>query len=199
MDIYQVLEIVGVTLWIVYLLLAVHEIIWCWLFGILASLVTIFNFYEHQIYAEAIVNVYYVLAAIYGWYYWDKLQKENKSARVPVNVWSFQKHIVYYCSTAIVAFVWGTIQHRHTDSPRPYIDAATASFSFLTTYMEARKVLTTWINWFVINVCLVYLQIDRGIPIYAALSAFFAVMSIRGFFRWRKSYRKAQICRILRN
>ncbi|PZP49252.1 MAG: hypothetical protein DI598_08305 [Pseudopedobacter saltans] len=184
----QILEYVGVALWIVYLVLAVQEIIWCWIFGILASLLNIFNFYEHQIYAEAVVNVYYVLAAIYGWHHWSELKSKNESARVPVQVWSIQKHVIFYISTAIIAFIWGTILHLRTDSPRPYIDASTASFSFLTTYMEARKILTTWINWFVINIFLVFLQIDRNIPTYAALSAFFAIMSIRGFYRWRKSY-----------
>lgn len=188
MDTFKLLEYIGVGLWVVYLVLAVQEKIACWIFGILASLITIVNFYHSKIYSEAIVNIYYVLAAIYGWYYWNKLKKANQSARVPVQIWSWQKHIAFYISTAVVAYTWGTIMHRHTDSPRPYIDAATASFSFLTTYMEAQKVLTTWLNWFVINICLVYLQIDRGIPVYAALSAFFALMSIRGFFRWRKSY-----------
>lgn len=184
----HILEYTGVALWIIYLVLAVQEIIWCWLFGILASLVTIFNFYEHQIYAEAVVNIYYVLAGMYGWYHWNELKKKNQSARVPVQVWSMQKHLVFYISTAVIALTWGTLLHKHTNSPRPYVDASTASFSFLTTYMEARKVLTTWINWFVINLFLVYLQIDRGIPVYAALSAFFALMSIRGFFKWRKTY-----------
>ena len=184
----HILEYTGVALWIIYLVLAVQEIIWCWLFGILASLVTIFNFYEHQIYAEAVVNIYYVLAGMYGWYHWNELKKKNQSARVPVQVWSMQKHLIFYISTAVIALTWGTLLHKHTNSPRPYVDASTASFSFLTTYMEARKVLTTWINWFVINLFLVYLQIDRGIPVYAALSAFFALMSIRGFFKWRKTY-----------
>ena len=189
----ELLEYIGVSLWIIYLVLAVQEIIWCWLFGILASLLTIFNFYEHQIYAEAIVNVYYVLAAIYGWYHWNNLKKKSQSARVPVKIWSLKEHLIFYVLTAAVAFTWGNIMHKHTDSPRPYIDAATASFSFLTTYMEARKVLTTWINWFIINIFLVFLQIDRGIPVYAGLSAFFAIMSVRGFYKWRKTYLEGKV------
>ena len=188
MDTFRLLEWIGVGLWIVYLVLAVQENIACWLFGILASLATIVNFYHSKIYSEAIVNVYYVLAAMYGWYYWHKQKKNNKQAKVPVQVWSVQKHVVFYLATAVVAVTWGTVMHRHTDSPRPYMDATTASFSFLTTFMEARKVLTTWVNWCVINICLVYLQMDRHIPVYAGLSAFFAAMSIRGFYRWRKSY-----------
>lgn len=187
---FEILEWIGVCLWVIYLILAVQEKIACWIFGILASSITIVNFYHGKIYSEAIVNVYYIFAAIYGWYYWNKLKKENQSARVPVTIWSLSKHIAFYLSTAVIAFVWGTVLHKHTDSPRPYIDAATASFSFLTTYMEARKVLTTWINWFIINAFLVYLQIDRQLPVYAGLSAFFAIMSIRGFFKWRKTYQE---------
>ncbi|MFT4205152.1 MAG: nicotinamide riboside transporter PnuC [Chitinophagaceae bacterium] len=188
MDTFKILEYIGVALWVVYLTLAVQEKIACWIFGILASCITIVNFYHSKIYSEALVNCYYVFAGAYGWYNWSRHQKENKSARVPVQVWSLSRHIVFYVATALVALTWGIVMHRHTDSPKPYIDATTAAFSFLTTYMEARKVLTTWLNWFVINLCLVYLQVDRHIPLYAGLSAFFALMSIRGYFKWRQTW-----------
>jgi nicotinamide mononucleotide transporter len=187
----EFLQCIGVIFWIIYLLLAVQENIWCWLFGILASAVTVFNFFESKIYSEAFVNVYYIGAAIYGWNYWLKNRKnETNQSKAPVHIWSLKAHFIGYISTAIFAVILGFFLQKYTDSPRPYLDAATASFSFLTTFMEARKVLTTWVNWFIINCFLVYLQINRHLYPYAGLSAFFAIMSIRGFYNWRKSYWK---------
>lgn len=185
----EILQYTGVIFWIIYLLLAVQENIWCWLFGIMASALTVFNFFESKIYSEAFVNVYYIGAAIYGWNYWLKNRKNDAAqSKAPVQIWSLKAHLIGYISTAIFAIFLGFILDKYTDSPRPYLDAATASFSFLTTFMEARKVLTTWVNWFIINCFLVYLQINRHLYPYAGLSAFFAIMSVRGFYNWRKSY-----------
>lgn len=188
MDLLKVLEIVGVSLWIIYLLLAVNEKIACWIFGILASCITIYNFYQGKLYSEAIVNFYYVGAGIYGWYYWAKQKRSSGTNTAPVRQWTVKKHLITYSITIAAALIWGNFMHIYTDAPRPFIDSFTACFSFLTTFMEARKILTTWINWFCINVVLVFLQIDRGLPVYAGLSALFAVMSIVGFIKWRRSY-----------
>ena len=192
MNALKILEIAGVVLWIIYLLLAVNEKIACWIFGILASCITIYNFYHGKLYSEAIVNVYYVGAGIYGWYYWAKQKKASGTNNTPVSKWTVKKHFFTYSLTIVAALLWGSFMHKNTDSPRPYIDSFTACFSFLTTFMEARKILTTWINWFCINIVLVYLQVDRGLPVYAGLSALFAFMSIIGFIKWRRSYMSLQ-------
>lgn len=191
MDIFKIIELIGVLFWIVYLTLAVWENIWCWIFGILASAITVILFYHAKIYLESVLNIYYIGAGMYGWYHWMKMRKNVSSGQknnTPVAVWSWTAHLISFVTTAMVCAALGTLMKRYTDSPRPYVDAATASFSFLATFMETRKVLTCWIYWFVINIVLVALQIDRGIYLYAGLSGFFVVMSVPGFLKWRKSY-----------
>lgn len=190
MDFFKIIELTGVVFWVAYLLLVIKESIWCWIFGITASLITILLFYHSKIYLEAILNIYYVAAGCYGWYYWIKAGKEAASAKkkAPVVVWSLQKHLLTFALAVIVWGILSFIMHKYTDSPRPQVDAATATFSFLATFMETRKVLTCWIYWFLINGVLVWLQMDRGIYLYAGLSAFYAIMSIPGFLSWRKSY-----------
>lgn len=184
------LEIVGVLFWAIYLILVVKENIWCWPFAIVASITTIFLFYQAKIYLEAVLNIYYVAAACYGWYYWSRRRQSsisNQSKGPPVIRWSWQLHLLSFLVTASIAYGLGTLTKTYTDSPRPYIDASLASFSFLATLMETRKVLTCWVYWFLVNIGLVILQIDREIYLYAGLSSFFVIMSVTGFIRWRKS------------
>ena len=188
------LEIVGVACWAIYLFLVVRENIWCWPFAIIGASITIFLFYQNKIYMEALINVYYVGAASYGWYYWSKhkisegrfLQNEKK--KVPVILWSWKVHLITFLATALFAFGLGHLMKTYTDSARPFVDAGLASFSFLATMMETRKVLTCWVYWFLVNIGLATLQIDRGIYLYAGLSSLFVIMSVFGFIGWRKSY-----------
>lgn len=141
---------------------------------------------------EALLNVYYVGAACYGWYYWSKMKNKGiqtgETAKAPVKLWSWQLHVLTFLGTAATAVGLGYLMKTYTDSPRPFLDAPLAAFSFLATFMEARKVFTCWVYWFVVNVGLVILQIDREIYLYAGLSSFFVIMSVPGFIRWRRSY-----------
>lgn len=192
MDPFKILEIVGVAFWLIYLLLLVRENIWCWIFGIMASIITVVMFYHSKIYMEALLNVYYVGVGFYGWYYWATARKTKGSEpdmeKAPVALWPWKLHLLTFVTAAAGGIGLGFVMMHHTDSPRPFLDASLAAFSFLATIMQARKVFTCWLYWIVINICLVGLQIDRGIYFYAALSAFYVIMSASGFLRWRKSY-----------
>lgn len=196
MDIFLILEIAGVACWLAYLLLLVRQNIWCWIFGIVASIITVVMFYHSKIYMEALLNVYYVGVGAYGWYYWATAGKDGKARsaeqNAPVSLWSWRTHLLTFAAAAALGIGIGLAMRHYTDSPRPFLDASLATFSALTTIMQARKVYTCWLYWIGINAALVGLQADRGIYLYAALSAFYVMMSISGFVKWRRAYRLQQ-------
>lgn len=193
LDVFLILEIAGVACWVAYLLLLVRQNIWCWIFGIVASIITVVMFYHSKIYMEALLNVYYVGVGCYGWYYWatagrgDSARSAQRNA--PVSLWSWRAHVWTFLATAAVGLGIGLIMQAYTDAPRPFLDAMLASFSALTTIMQARKVYTCWLYWIGINAALVALQADRGIYLYALLSAFYVITSISGFIKWQRDYR----------
>lgn len=193
METFLILEIAGVACWLAYLLLLVRQNIWCWIFGIVASIITVVMFYHSKIYMEALLNVYYVGVGCYGWYYWATAGKsggeQSTEQKAPVSLWSSRTHILTFLAAAVLGIGIGLVMQHYTDAPRPYLDATLASFSALTTIMQARKVYTCWLYWIGINASLVGLQIDRGIYLYAALSAFYVIMSVSGFLKWQRDYR----------
>jgi len=193
LDVFLILEIAGVACWVAYLLLLVRQNIWCWIFGIVASIITVVMFYHSKIYMEALLNVYYVGVGCYGWYYWATAGRDDsaRSAQrnAPVSLWSWRAHVWTFLATAAVGLGIGLIMQAYTDAPRPFLDAMLASFSALTTIMQARKVYTCWLYWIGINAALVALQADRGIYLYALLSAFYVITSISGFIKWQRDYR----------
>ncbi len=40
--------------------------------GIIASAITIYLFWHGRLYAESLLNLYYVIMSVYGWWYWIK-------------------------------------------------------------------------------------------------------------------------------
>ncbi|PZP49253.1 MAG: hypothetical protein DI598_08310 [Pseudopedobacter saltans] len=188
MDFYKVLETIGLVVGLLYLILIIKENIWCWIFGIIGSAITVFLYFHTKLYLESILNAYYILSGIYGWWYWLNAKEKSDKANVPVVRWKPTYHILNIIVCLLLSVGVGFLMKKYTDSPRPFVDATIAIFSFSATYLEARKVLSAWTYWFIINAASIALQFDRGLTIYAYLSIVYTIMSVVGYFQWKKSY-----------
>jgi nicotinamide mononucleotide transporter len=161
--------------------------IWCWSFGILASLLSIFLFVEVKLYSEAVLYLFYIIMGIYGWFEWKKDFSEN--SEIIIQKWNFSVHIKWILVCIFGIFSLGYYFSSSSDAVRPYADASTTIFSFLATYMETKKILSSWYFWIVINAFSVWLYAERGLFIYSAQMIIFAILSVVGLLRWMKDYR----------
>ena len=179
-----ILEIISVLLSLLFLVLVIRENIWCWAFGILSSFISIFLFVEAKLYSEAILYGFYVLIGFYGWYQWSYNKEENTY----IKEWRINKHLVAISLGVLGIAGLGTFFKQQTDATVPYMDASSTMFSFIASYMEAHKILSTWIYWILINGFTIGLYLYKGLHIYASLMVIYFVMSFVGWFTWRKRF-----------
>ena len=180
------IEIIAVLLNLVYLVLLIKENIWCWPSGILASLLSIYLFYNARLYSEVILYSFYVLIGIYGWLVWSgKLSKESN---VLIKKWKVKPHIVAFLIGILGTLGLGYYFGTKTDADKPYLDAFSTSFSFVASFMEAHKVLSAWVYWIVLNLFSIWLYYSRELHIYSGLMVVYTVASIWGLLEWRKKY-----------
>ena len=90
MEFLNVLEWISVFFNLLFVVLIIKELKIGWIFGILGSLVSIFLFYQTQLYSEAVLYSYYVVMGFYGWWRWS----EPGNKLLPVMVWGTKKHLV---------------------------------------------------------------------------------------------------------
>ena len=185
MEINSILEIIGTILNLAFLILVIRENIWCWLFGIIGSLVSIYLFIETKLYSESILYSYYVIMGIYGWRKWSSSNKGNQLRVSEVSLLVHGGWIIFSTSLAIAL---GWLFSNHTDANNPYFDAFTTVFAFLATYFEAIKLRSAWLYWIVINGLSVWLYMQRGLEIYSGLMLIYFILSFVGLLKWQKSY-----------
>jgi len=159
----------------------------CWFFGILASGLYIISCFHAKIYLEAGLNFYYVAVGFYGWHLWLKKNGNKKNETLQITEWRAIAHIVNILICVALTILLGRIEQKYTSSPRPFFDAAITVFGFSATILEARKVLSAWIYWFIINGATVVLMLDRSMPIYALQYAVLTALCVKGYLDWRKS------------
>ena len=64
------LEIFGTIVGLIYLWLEYRANIYLWIAGIVMPAIYIFVYYKAGLYADFGINIYYLIAAIYGWFFW---------------------------------------------------------------------------------------------------------------------------------
>lgn len=180
-----ILEILAVGFNLIYLFLLMKERISCWYFGIVGSLISIFLFYRIGLYSESILYIYYVVIGIYGFKFWSK--KSNGSTQLIITPIHLKKHFVFWIVIGtILAISLGSFFKEFTDATNPYLDAFTTIFSFIASYLEARKIISSWIYWMVINTATLVLYFEQQLWLYLALTLVYVVFSVLGYFEWKK-------------
>ena len=64
------LEIFGTLVGLVYLWLEYRASIYLWIAGVVMPAIYIFVYYKAGLYADFGINIYYLIAAVYGWFFW---------------------------------------------------------------------------------------------------------------------------------
>ena len=188
-------EILGTILGLVYILLSVKQRIFTWPTGIISSILFVIVFFQAQIYANALLQFYYVGIGFYGWYYWLKGKRESPEGHLPVRRMSPSLGIKL---GAILVPLTGTIYYilsEYTDSPVPLMDASTTALSILATWLMARKILFNWIIWIIADFAAAGLYIYRGLIPTSLLYLVYTVLAFYGYFEWKKSVEKTEYVR----
>jgi len=206
-------EAIAVALAIAYLVLAIRESVWCWPAGIGSTLIYLVLFYGSRLYAECVLQLFYVGVSIYGWHRWASAAKQESAlaclpqgeptadpnrvggAQAPTRIvtWRPGQHAVALCAIVLLAAVSGALLSTYTPAALPYLDSLTAWASVVTTWMVARKVLENWFYWFVIDSLSVYIYVRRGLWLTAGLFLLYLVLIVIGYRAWRRTMLDARM------
>lgn len=180
------IEIFGAITGLIYLYFEVKQKIWLWPLGIITSSFYIYIFFTSKFYADMGLQVYYLIISIYGWYHW--LHGNNKTQKEELSITRIKPKTIFAtsCITVLLFVALYQILSKLTDSPIPIGDAFTTALSITATWMLAQKIIEHWYLWVVINAVSLALYIYKGLYPTSVLFLFYTVMSVVGYFQWKK-------------
>jgi len=182
------LEIFGAVTGLLYVWLEIKQKPVMWVIGFISSLVYVFVNLQSKIYGYAALNVYYVTVSIYGWYCWRYArQPDSKENGLHISRIRISLTLVLTVIFAVLYIGCGYVLKHFTDSPIPFYDALGTSLSIVATWMLARKILEHWMLWIFINFFSATLYFYRELYPTTVLFVVYGIMSIVGWYKWRKS------------
>lgn len=178
------LETTAVILALAYLLLAMRQNRLCWIAAFVSALLYLVIFAEVKLYMEAGLQIIYAVMAVVGWIFWGV---NNSHDTLPVTTRPWQFHMGTLVLIGVCTWISGSLLTTYTDAARPFIDAGTTVSAIVCTWMVTRKILENWLYWIVINAVSVWLFTDRGLSLTSGLFALYIVLSVAGYFSWRRT------------
>ena len=186
-----IIEWIAAALGVVNISLLIFRSVWNYPFGIAMVILYIVVFYQERLYAEAGLQVFFILAQLWGWWLWLKVGGEDD--RVPVRWLDWLSRGVWVMVTAAVSVNLGWAMHSFTNAALPYADSAIAGASVAAQILLAYRRIENWVLWIVIDVAAVALYIDRGLYPTAGLYGGFLVLSLIGLKEWIEAEQRSRV------
>ena len=178
-------EILGFVTGGVCVLLAARRNIWNFPIGILNNVVFFVVFAGAALYADAGLQVVFLVLAVMGWVGWLRHRGRDDKALVVSTPRRaiLPMALATVALTAVIAFAL----HFYTDSTTEIADAATTAVSLVAQYMLNRRWIENWFVWIAVDVAYVALYLSKGLVITGGLYVLFIAFCVVGYVGWTKA------------
>lgn len=163
--------------------LAVVENIWNWPLGIINAGFFLALFSSSHLYADAGLQVVYVILGFVGWYLW--LRGGKNRSQLSVSRISLKEAAVLLL-LGVVATYGFTKFLGHIGDVAPFWDGLTTISSLVAQYMLTKKYLENWYVWIITDVIYIALYFFKHLALTAVLYAIFLTMCVIAVRGWQR-------------
>ncbi len=181
-ELLKSLEWIAAGLGLINITLLIFRSQWNFAFAIASVALYVLIFFESRLYAESGLQVFFILANIWGWTLWHKASRGD--AKVPVRWLDWSSRMCWLAVTAAISLNLGWLMHRYTDAAMPFADSAIAGASVAAQILLGYRRIENWVIWIAVDIAAVLLYIDRGLYPTAGLYGGMLVMSLFGLKEW---------------
>ena len=209
------LEFIAAVLGITSVFYAKKENILVYPTGIISTGLYVYLLSQWALYGDLIINIYYTLMSLYGWYMWTRISKKTHEPLkiTRANYLDNIKAFAIFVFTAIFVI----IAYRHYNvipdlnfmdsihyafqkisagsliefrKATPYLDTFTTAAAFVAMWLMANKKIENWIFWIITNIVSIPLYFVKGYGFTGIQYTIFFVLAFLGFKEWKKNLNK---------
>jgi nicotinamide mononucleotide transporter len=171
--------------WCVWLVVRQHVLNWP--IGILNNVVFFALFLHNGLYADANLQIVYLLLGGYGWWAW--LRGGERHSHLAVSRTTHGQWVVLAAIGVAATAGLTVLLALATDSTVPLGDAVTTVLSLLATWGQARKKIESWWLWIAADVIYLPLYGYKQLWLTALLYLGFIALCVAGLRSWLADHR----------
>ncbi len=161
--------------------------------GLLATIITTYLLYVAGYLGDMMLNAYFSIMSIYGWYNWSK--KDNAADSLPISRTNTKEKIIGVLLFFITIFVVFGVYNwfNHEIKKEHYIDILASGIFFTGMWYMAIKKIENWTLWIIGDLIVTPLYAYRGLGILSLQYLIFTIMAVSAYLEWRKVLNNSQI------
>ena len=180
------LEFLAFSFGIISVIYAKKENILVYPTGIICTVITVYILYKAQYFGDMMMNIYYSLMSIYGWWNWSRIENDKYLLKIT----RFSKNdlgltVFLFLLTVTITYAVYTFNLTEIKIPN-YIDMFTSGLFFTAMWLMANKKLESWIFWIIGDIITVPLYAYRGLGMLSLQYIIFTILAIQGYIEWKK-------------
>ena len=156
--------------------------------GIINTSIFVYLLVKWELLGDMIINIYYFLMSIYGWYYWTR--KSNNQEYTPITKINELDMkiilIIIISSTLFVSYLYSFFDK--WSGLVSYIDIFTTAIFFAGMWLMARRKIESWFFWILGDVISVPLYFVKGLAFSSFQYLIFTLIAVAGYYKWKSIY-----------
>ena len=186
-----ILEITGVVFGLLSVWFSKNNNILVFPTGMISTSIFVYLLYKWVLLGDMMINAYYFIVSIYGWYVWTR--KQNNVV-TPISTLNYKEK-----KTSILIFVFSIIfvysiyvYFDKWNSFTAYIDNLTTAIFFVGMWLMAKRKIENWIFWIIGDVISIPLYFYKGLTFTSLQYLIFTFIAIAGYYSWKKILNKSK-------
>jgi len=158
--------------------------------GLVATIITVYLLYKAQYFGDMMMNIYYTIMSIYGWWNWSRMK--NNKVVVPISTTTIKEKILGIILVILTMLVTYEVYKYFGNEIKTenYLDIFTSGVFFTAMWYMANKKIENWALWILADLITVPLYAYRGLGILSLQYLIFTILAIQGYLAWNKTLHK---------
>ncbi|EAQ42997.1 nicotinamide riboside transporter PnuC [Polaribacter sp. MED152] len=184
------LEIIAVIFGFLSVWYSKQNKIWVFPTGMVSTVIFVYLLYKWELLGDMMINAYYFIMSIYGWYIWTS--KVDETHVTPISRTTKKEKttsVFIFIATLIFVYLIYTKFDKWT-SWVAYVDTTTTAIFFVGMWLMAKRKIENWIFWIVGDLISIPLYFYKGFTFTSFQYLGFTFIAIFGYLTWKKSLHK---------
>lgn len=181
-----VLELVAVFFGLMSVCFAKKDNILVFPTGLVSTFIYAYLLWKWELLGDSMINVYYFVMSIYGWYHWTR--KKGDVEEFPVSIVIKSESIiatVIFVLTLVFVYIVYQYFDKFTNWYN-YVDTFLTAIFFVGMWLMAKRKVENWIFWIVGDFISIPLYFCKGYTFTALQYLVFTVLAVFGYIEWKK-------------